>query len=527
MATNKLGVTATAVAAALAVAYAGSAWYFGKEIETAHRQIDTRLAKVPYIKLLRHDYERGVFNATETITVELTSTLLAPAMSPKVAEVADVADVANVAVLQDDAEAEIEGSNAAPEADPEVITEIASSPAQVAAPPPLTLSFVSTIEHGPFPGFATLGAGRAQTKIVFDESIQAKLDAAFGGQPPVAIKTLYGFSGGGQIQLNSPAFKTEVVLDANAGKGDKANISGEGFDLSLNFTRDFEQYEVEGNAPRFEMQSMADGKDVKLIAAGLQLKAQAQRVFADEPMFYAGSQEMSLAELRIETTEPTAPKIAIKDVKYALDIPVTGEMIDIVAKIGAAEVHIADRNYGPAHYDFSFRQLGARKIAALDRQMMALYAKQPAMQDASQAMQFFAPLRQPLLDLLADNPRFAIDRLSFRTPDGDAALSASLGLKDASAVDFANPMALMQKIDFAADLAFPPSLLDLMQATTTDVEEAAARKMATDQTLAIFVQQGYASLEAGIVKTTIVFNGKDLLINGQPFNPFSLMPARQ
>ena len=514
MANNKLSVAAAAVAATLAVAYVGSAWYFGKEIEAAHREIDARLATVPYVKLVRHDYERGLFSAKETLTLEFAPALFVPAMvSPALPKVAD--DTASAAELGDEGENE-------EEADTDASTEMVP-PAQPAPLAPIQVSFKSTIEHGPFPGFNAFGAGRAQTEVVFDDTIQPKLDAAFSGQPALRIATLYQISGGGQMRLTSPAFKSDMTLDAS---GKKASVSSEGVDLTLDFTRDFVQYAVQGGAPRFEM---ADENGTKLIATGLRIDGQAKRLFADEPMFYTGKQQISLAELNVETAQAGAPKIAIKAFKYEMDAPVTGDILDIVAKIGAEEINVADRNYGPAHYDFSFKHLGARKIAALDRQIMALYAKQPSLQDPAQAMQFFAPLREPLLDLLADNPRFAIDRLSFRTPDGDAVLTATLGLNGATAVDVVNPMALMQKIDLAADLSFPVSLLDTMQAagSDTDVDEAATRKQATEQSLAIFVQQGYATLDAGIVKTKLSFNGKDLLINGQPFNPLSLAPSRQ
>lgn len=525
MARNNLTTVAVAVVATLGIAYTGSAWYFGKQIEAAHRQIDERIADVPYLKLVRHDYVRDLFGASEVITLELAPALFAMPGAAKPTDQSAAIDE----IL------ELDGNATPPSAPPAAEDLVANPDAADVQPvaaepevivlepqPPVQISIKSTIKHGPFPGFEVLGAGRAETTISFDEAIQKKLDAAFGGKPALTIYTLYGMAGGGQSRISSPPFKTEQTIEET---GTKAAITGEGLEMSVNFTKDFAQYDVKGSAPRFEV---SDSTGASVVFAGLQLEAKERRLLADEPLFYIGTQNFTLAEMKFDAGQQNSPKFSLKDFKYEIDTPLSDDYLDLNAKMGADEFKVGEQNYGPVHYDFSFKHLNAKKLALLNRKPMALYSSTEQLQDPARMAEVFEPLKAPLFDLLGDNLTFNIDRLSFHTVDGDANLSAKLALNGATPIDFASPMSLLTKIDFAADLAFPASLPILMQAgSVANEEEMAARKQAAEQSLAIFVQQGYATNEAGIVKTKIVFNGKELLINGQPFNPLSLAPTRQ
>jgi uncharacterized protein YdgA (DUF945 family) len=516
-----------AVAAALAAGYTGSAWYFGRQIEAAHSEIDTKIAAIPYLKLVRHDYERSLFGATEVITLELPAALFNPPV--KVAAVEEQSPDQEMEATPLEEEPAQEGAvEAAPAA-----AEVASAPAEEPAPtaaatparPPIVITATTTIQHGPFPGFDALGAGKAETVIGFDAETQKKLDVAFNGKPAMSISTLYDFSGGGRARASSPPFRIESAA-TNGGAGRNV-ISGDGFEMLLTFTRGMERYEAQGSAPRFEI---LDDTGAKFALVGLQITGDSHRMLADEPMFYIGKQQLSLAELQVVPAQgTTAPGFALKDVKYDIDMPANGEFLDMIAKIGAGELRVGEKNYGPARYDFSMRHVNAKKLAVINREIMALYADPAAMQDPAQLMRAFEPLKGRMFDLLTDQPQFAIDRISFTTPDGEARLSAMLALNGAQAQDFANPLSLLGKVDFSADIAVPAGLAATLQsgAAAGDEEAMQAQKLAAEQSLDAFVQQGYAIKDGGMIKTRIVFRNKELLVNDKPFNPLGMIPARQ
>jgi uncharacterized protein YdgA (DUF945 family) len=514
-----------AVAAALAAGYTASAWYFGRQIEAAHSEIDTKIAAIPYLKLVRHDYERSLFGATEVITLELPAALFNPPV--KVAAVEEPSPNQETEAAPVEQEPAQDGAvEAAPAAD-EVVVAPESVPAAPAAParPPIVITATTSIQHGPFPGFNALGAGKAETVIGFDEETQKKIDAAFNGKPAMSISTLYDFSGGGRARASSPAFRFESA-GTNGGAG-RDVFSSDGFEMLLTFTRGMERYEVQGSAPRFEI---LDNTGAKFSLAGLQITGDSHRMLADEPMFYIGKQQLSLAELQVVPAQGTAtPGFALKDVKYDIDMPANGEFLDMIAKIGAGELRVGEKNYGPARYDFSMRHVNAKKLAVINREIMALYADPVAMQDPAQLMRAFEPFKGKMFDLLVDQPQFAIDRISFTTPEGEASLSALLALNGAQAQDFANPLSLLGKVDFSADIAFPAGLAATLQsgAAGGDEEAMQAQKLAAEQTLDAFVQQGYAIKDGAMVKTRIVFRNKELLVNDKPFNPLGMIPTRQ
>lgn len=510
MANKHVTVTAIAVAAVLAAGVPASSWYFGRQIEAAHAEIDARIAAVPYLKLIRHDYERNLFGASETITVELPAAMLripplptapaAPAATPPAPPTAE----------------------AAPEAAPETPPVAQPAPAPL---PPMRITLKTTIQHGPFPGFNSLAAGSATTVVEFDEPIQKKLLEAFGGKPAVAIQTLYDFRSGGRSTVSSPAFKINLPGQT---EGSQATLSGDGLEMVVEFTKSMEQYSLRGGAPRFEL---AEPNGPRLTMTGMRIESNQQRMFPDDQLLYAGSQQVSLTGIDIDPGPDKGQKIALKELKYDVQMPASGEFVDLIARLGVAELRVGEQNYGPAAYDFSFKHLHARKMMALNRSLMALYTKPETLQDSQQLIQALAPMKEQLVGLLLDNPVLSVDRIAFHMPEGDAKISASVRLLDAKAEDFANPMLLAAKIDAAAELTLPAALAATMAGGKAENEdEAQMRKQAAEQSIANFVQQGYATLDNGVIKSRIAFKSGQLLVNDKPFNPMVMaqqQPAAQ
>ena len=486
-----------AAVAVLAAAYPASAWYFGRQIEAAHAELDAQLAALPYLKLIRHDYERGVFDASETLTIEFSPLFRMPVVPP--------------APARPPADGTTPEAPEAPQAQP-----AAPAPAPF---PPLRVTFKTAVRHGPFPDFSAFAAGSATTVVEFDEAIQKKVLEAFGGKPAAEIRTLYDFSGGGRGTIASPPFK--LVLPGRT-EGSAATLSGDGLAMTVDFTRRMERYSMQGSAPRFEL---ADPDGPRLALAGLSFEARQQRVFTDEPLLYAGSQRIALAGLTVAPGQtdgqPKGPAIALKELQYDEQTAADGEFIDLTVRSGAAGVRVGEQDYGPAAYDFSVKHLHARKLMALYRDIMALYAKPPeTLQDQQQLLQAVAPMKDKFVGLLLDAPVLSIDRIAFRLPEGEAKLSASVRLAEAKAEDFANPLMLVRKLDAAAEVVMPSTLAVKLAGGKAESEEAAREE--AERKVDAFVRRGYATLESGMLKSRLSFKGGQLHINDQLFNPMDM-----
>ena len=466
---------AAAALAALAIGYPAASWYFGTQIAAAHAEMDARIAAVPYLKLIRHDYERGPFSASEILTIEVPASLFrAPA-----------------------------SASAAP------------------APPPLRVTIRTSIEHGPLAGFNALAAGRASSRIEVEGPFGEVVREAFGGKPALEIHTLYDFRGGGHSTVTSPAFKLALP---GAEPGRQASLSGDGLGMAVQFGKSLGQYTLTGHAPRFELTEM-DG--ARMVMTDLRLESRQQRLFPDEPLLYVGTQQLTLASLSIHAGpgegQEAGKKISLKEIKYDVHMPAEGEFVDILARIGAATVQVGEQNYGPANYEFSLKHLHARKLMALNRSLMALHAQSWNAQDAQQMLQALAPLKDQLVALLVDTPVVSIERIGFRTPDGEARLGASVRLVDARTEDFANPLMLLAKLDAAADIAVPAALLSTLAAgQAAGEEEAQVLRQGAEHNVASLVRQGYVIADGNMLKSSLTFKSGQLQVNGVPFNPLAM-----
>lgn len=501
---KNISLAVAAAAVLVAAAYPASSWYFGRQIEAAHAEIDAKIAALPYLKLIRHDYERGLFDASETITVEIPAALFR--MPPLPAK-----------------PARPQADEAAPETSEPPQAQQAS-PAPAPALPPLRITLKTAVRHGPFPDFSAFAAGSATTVVEFDEAIQKKVLEAFGGKPAAEIRTLYDFAGGGRSTVASPAFRIDLPGPT---EGSRATLSGDGLEMSVEFTRGMEQYSMHGGAPRFEL-AEADGP--RLTLTGLGIEGRQQRLFPDEPLLYVGSQRFSLAGLDIDPGQDDngkKPRIALKELQYDVQVPASGEFVDLAARIGAASVRVGEQDYGPAAYDFSLKHLHARKLMALHRDVMALYAQPETLQDQQRLMQALAPMKDKFVALLLDGPVLSIDRIAFRLPEGEAKLNASVRLVEARAEDFASPPMLIGKLDAAAELSLPTALattLALAGGKTDDEEAAQRRRQGAEQAIDNLVRQGYATVDNGMLKSRLTFKGGRLLVNDKPFNPMAVAP---
>jgi uncharacterized protein YdgA (DUF945 family) len=463
-------LAAAVVVVALAAGYPASSWYFGRQIETAHRQIiDTQIAVLPYVKLIRYDYERGLFKANETITVEIPHGLLTRGR-----------------------------------ADSE----------------PLRITLKNLIQHGPFPGFSAFGAGRAESVVEFDEEIQKKVLEAFGGKPAAEIRTLYDFGGGGRSTLTSPAFR--VTLPGGT-EDSQVTLSGEGLELSGEFARGMTQYSTRGDAPRFEV---VDREGRRMVLTGLKIDAQHQRLFPDE-LIFVGSQRFSLDGLEIDPGpnegEDELPKFALKELKYDVQAQASGEFVDESARIGAAGLRIGEQEHGPVAYDFSLKHLHARTLGTLTRKLLAMDPE--VLRNQEQLPKALEPMKADFVALAVNGAILSIDRVTFRLPEGEVSFNASFRMNDGKAEDFNNPLRLFGKLDTTAELVLPGKSIGalLSNIDAEDEEKAKNRAEAADEIIAKLVRQDYVTDDNGILGVRLIFSKGQLLLNDKPFNPMDLL----
>ena len=503
---NRSTTTMAGIALAVAIAYPASSWFLGKKIEEiSNQQLQDQLAAAPYIKLVRNEYDRRLFDATQTVTLELPAGMFSiprlPAKSAKEAPETDEVETSVEATEQDAAAVE-------------------SAPTEAtAAPQPIQITIITDIKHGPFPGFKALGAASAESRVSFDAETQKTVDAAFSGKPALTASTLFTLSGGGHSVARMPAFRHSQAKEDGTGE---YVFSGEAMEWQVDFTRGLKSYTLTGKAPRFELID-----DARMVLNGFEMSGAQQRLFDDDPLLYTGKQNFKLASIEFSARGEEAATVQLKNLAYEFDIPsagAQGEFIDMIAKMGTEELKIGEQNYGPAHYDFSFRHLNARRFSALLRSFTPeFYAQLSSVGEDMPPAEVFKPILGALQELTLDNAEFALDQFSFNTPQGEAKASAKVKLNQAVKQDWANPLLLIGKLELTADMALPESLLTAIPLGEAEDENVARiKKQRTERTLAMFVEQGYLTREIGILSGKLEFRNGKLLLSGKPFNPLGL-----
>jgi uncharacterized protein YdgA (DUF945 family) len=459
-----------AALAAIALAYPAAAWFTGQKLQTILDEQYADMQSHPTMKIAERSYERGVFSSTDKVTFEMAM--------PAVAE---------------------DGS--------------------VQAGEPLRMHVVNRIKHGPLPGFGTLAAATMDSQLVVDGEAGERLRASLGDEPPLTARTVFRFDGGGRSAIESPAFE----FDMPDGSGGELRIGLGGLDADVAFSAGMRSYSMKGTAQSMSMED----PNMRIALSGLAFDGDQRRLFEDEAWLHVGRQRATVATMDVtgkEDSELDGAEFRLERLSYDVDVPAEGEYVDIKALMGTEVLRIGDADYGPAHYDFSFKRLHGRTLLALWHRLVEISSDPEQLaRQAEDPTAVLAPLAEPAMALLGHNPAFSIDRISFTSPHGQADLSAQLSLDGLQPEELGNPLALIARLQATADLSVPQGLLQAF--VNGQAEDAAQAAFATSQLEAQLGQleaQGYLQRSEDIVKTRAAFRQGQLTVNGKPFNPLAL-----
>jgi len=477
---KRLVTVALVVGFATLAAYIAATWYVGIQVEAALSQPSHQLASVPYLKVMKREYRRGILSSEETLTFELFG------------------DVARM----------MEGQRQkAPDA-PDAGTP--GAPLQ-----PLQFTVRSHIRHGPLPDGQVLAAAIIDSELQADQRQMPAVARALSGRTLLSTRTVYGFNGDGESFFTSPALV--IALPEPPGR-----IAWKGARATVHFSANWANYTIAGEAPGLEF----DGKAARVAIAGMRLDSEARRVFADDPLFYAGKQKFLVAQASIEERAPGGRSVVLKHIGYDVSAPVNGEFIDILIRVAVQDILVAERNFGPAHYDLGLKHLHARTLAQLQRALMKLQSDPSAMARTANPAEAFAALTTPALKLLEFNPEISLDRISFNSGDGEVVVSAHARLAGVGPEDLKQAPALLAKLDAGADIVLPESLLMTPWGARSDTPEAAQTQMqARARQVAVLVEQGYIQREGALLKSSLGFSGGAFTVNGKAFDPRALQAA--
>jgi uncharacterized protein YdgA (DUF945 family) len=392
-----------------------------------------------------------------------------------------------------------------------IVTSTANA---VDSPPAITLRH--HIQHGPIPGFATLGLARIDTEIVIPEDARQELRKSIGTDQPLKIITLLGYRGG-TTTIDSPAF---VYTDKNSAN----SIEWHGIKGRMHFTRGLNSQD--GNITLLGL-SARDNKGGDATLGPVHLDYDLKRAFK-----YLATGKVSLTIERLTAVMPQkagAANMDMRDLAYEVDTSASGDYLDMVAKVGVGSMSIAALKSTAVHYDFSLRHLHGPTVSAL---MEKLRDTNAALADgeSKDPQQILAPYKEYGPVFLEHQPEFAIDRISLAVPEGALQMSGKASIPGYAHGDLdSGPMVLLPKVEANLDIAVDEGLLNFFWSMQPAAPAAPApptkgpappsRAEAMKAQLAALEQQGFVTRSGSRLSSHIEFKHGALTVNGKPMGP--------
>jgi uncharacterized protein YdgA (DUF945 family) len=427
--------------------------------------LDRLVATAPYLSIVERKYSAGWFRSQQEVTFAV--------LAPWTAAVAAAMGEANEGV---DVTAADPSAPAAPPA-----------PETPASPPvPLRFTVRNEILHGPVLWTAGFGIAHVKSRIVWSDTTRARLVEWFGDDEPFEVSTRIGFTGGGTTTLSGDG---RTVKNA----AEKSEVSYDDFRLRVGYSRDADEFDVDGKWPRIELKDANGGT---LVMRDIKLDGEAERLTGD---LYDSDAEFAIEELHI--VDAMQQVTDIEDIRYGFDTETHGDFLDMAVTSGTGPLKTKNFELTEVHYDFTLRRLHTATLAKLVTALKESYTR-PVTTVADVQAAITAPYQEHGVALFQHDPEFAIDRISIATAEGEGVIKGLVKFKGVTAADFAmGALSLIPKVDASFDIKVSEAML--------------AKLSGNANAAAMAVDGGYATRQDGHLVSKLEFRAGELLINGK------------
>jgi len=463
---NKAVAYGVATVAVLGGAYLGAVVYSGNVMQ---REYEAALDKVektlPFLKIVDRQYDKGLFSATATVSLQLGCSPLAGESGAK----------------------------------------------------PPTLTFRDRITHGPLPGFTGVGLARIDTQLVLPPETPEKLRQWLDS---MSIRTAVGFDGGMNTRVDLPAGE---IKDAEG----RLNWQPMHFVFSMNgahtaINQDFAVPEITFNLAR-------DGETVSFKLANLRgesasefvgdvLRGESANEFVGNMLTDSGSGTGSLDLLQVASSRGNM-QFDLNQVKFSVVQKVDNGLLgSTTALTGAANLKVGGRDFkfDKIELQESMKRIHAptlqKIVLGFWQELGGLCNKTPedfaASVEKQQAALLFA-----MKDLLAYDPEYSVDKIAVTYEGHEGMLAYSVAAKGVTGEDLQQPDSrLMNKIIVKASSRVPLAWLQKI------VEAGAMSQEQLDAMIDKLVKTGNATRDGDVIASAALFEGGQLTINGKPFD---------
>lgn len=459
---TRLRIVLIAVVVVLA-AYTGAAWVIGINVQSRLLSREqSALANARYLVLIRHEYHRGIFGATEESTYGLKG--------------------------------------------PFARTVAVGSPAGSTASP-FQFTVRNTIYHGPLPRLRAVAMATVDSEVMLAPGLAPQLDAALGGRPIATVRTTLGWLGGSATQLSMPMFQAQLAAGAH--------LTFRGLSGSGTTTRDASSWVASVASGGLD----AEGPQASVSLGELTFDGSMRRAF---DAIYVGDGTMRLASVAVQA--PGRAPFLMKGLTISSASRADGEYLNYETRFAADQLNVQSFSFSHVVYAMRLLHLEGKSLAAFTqavRQAQAGAVGAGAAGAAAAQAQIRDALSQYGVDLLVHDPVIQIQSLAFALQEGEFHLAASVSAHGIRRDDLtggtAGLIALARYLDATVDVRIDDALLTRLLASTP-------RGPAISTQIDSWKSQGYLRRDGRAWAAQIAYHGGKLTINGQPYSPLPVNP---
>ncbi|MFF7108034.1 YdgA family protein [Pseudomonas sichuanensis] len=391
---------------------------------------------------------------------------------------------------------------------------------------------VDQIEHGPFPwsrvkAFKLMPVMATSNSALEKDDFTASWFAAAGDKAPVTGQVSLGYGGTVESDIRLAPVKLE--------EDGKKVLDFSGMQLLVSGDREGKAAEIHANADRLEL-NFADAQEtpVKILLSGFKVGGKLSQSAHD--MIYLGNIDLALADTQI-TSGADQQVLVLKGLQQNNLYSAEGEAKDKLSgrlEYKVADISYAGRKVGSGEMVFTMKSIDIQAMQAL---LEWYQTKMPQVQQAAAEGQALpsldmtpeeqAKVQGDLQKMLAGKPQLALEKLSFKTANGESHFSL--------AMDFANPTSfdlppdqlgkqlvssLHSKLSVSKPMVGDLATLQALLGGETDAQAIAQQSSQAGEMVGMMaVQSGMATVQGTDVVSSLKyadgmvdFNGKKMTV---------------
>ncbi|MFT0867290.1 YdgA family protein [Pseudomonas sp. CAM1A] len=387
------------------------------------------------------------------------------------------------------------------------------------------------IEHGPFPwsrvkAFKLMPVMATSNSALDKDDFTAGWFTAAGDKAPVTAQVSLGYNG----SVDSDIRLAPVTLKEDGGNV----LDFSGLQLQLRGDRDGKAVEIHGNAEHLELNFVDEQQaPVKILLNGFKAGGKLHETAHD--MVYVGNFDLALADTQV-TFGPKQEVLVLKGLQQNNLYNAEGEAKDKLAgrlEYKVADISYAGRKAGSAEMVLTMKSID---IAAMQALMEWYQTQLPQMQQAAaegeapsleMTPEEQAKVQGDLQKLLVAKPQVAVEKLAFKTANGESHFNLAMDFASPSSFDLPPDQLGKQLLTqlkaklsvskpMVGDLATLQALLD----GETDAQAIAQQSSQAGEMLGMMaLQSGMATVEGTDVVSSLQyadgmvdFNGKKMTV---------------